>query len=122
MNGSKHIDGFSLIEVVIAMVVLSIGLLAYIGMFGAGYKALKVGDERTTASQRALEKMELLRASAPSTTNDSESLSGGMTRTWSIQHDEDDAGIWIISVEVCWDYCGDAQKKRAVFLKSFRAS
>lgn len=122
MNGSKRASGFSLLEVVIAMAVLSIGLLAFIGMFGAGYQALKSGESRTVAAQLARDKMEALRATAPISINDEENLPEGMTRKWSIQKDTDDAGIWIISVEVCWKNCEAEQEKRAVFLKSFRAS
>ena len=121
MNGSKKTDGFSLLEVVIAMAVLSIGLLAFIGMFGAGYQALKSGNNRTLATQLARDKMEALRATAPSLIND-EDLAEGMTRKWWVQKDAGDPGIWIISVEVCWKDCAEEGTKRAVSFKSFRAS
>jgi len=115
------VEGFSLLEVVIAMAVLSIGLLAYIGLFGAGYKALESGNHKSVAVQLARDKMEALRARPPGPEEDEETLGDGMVRKWSIQQDEGDPGLWIISVEVCWADCGQAGQEHAVSLKSFRA-
>lgn len=54
-------DGFGLIELLIAMVVLQIALLAIIGAFGAGAAALGRASKLNTASVLADQQMELYR-------------------------------------------------------------
>jgi len=55
-------DGFGVIELLIAMVVLQIALLAIIGAFGAGAAALGRASRLNTASVLADQQMELYRA------------------------------------------------------------
>lgn len=55
-------DGFGLIELLIAMVVLQIALLAIIGAFGAGSVALGRASKLNTAATLADTQMELYRA------------------------------------------------------------
>jgi Tfp pilus assembly protein PilV len=55
-------DGFGLIELLIAMVILQIALLAIVGAFGAGSAALGHAAKTTTASALADQQMELYRA------------------------------------------------------------
>jgi Tfp pilus assembly protein PilV len=54
--------GFGLIELLIAMVILQIALLAIVGAFGAGSAALGRAAKTTTASALADQQMELYRA------------------------------------------------------------
>jgi Tfp pilus assembly protein PilV len=55
-------DGFGLIELLIAMVILQIALLAIVGAFGAGSVALGRAAKTTTAAALADQQMELYRA------------------------------------------------------------
>jgi type II secretory pathway pseudopilin PulG len=55
-------DGFGLIELLIAMVILQIALLAIVGAFGAGSAALGRAAKTTTAAALADQQMELYRA------------------------------------------------------------
>lgn len=55
-------EGFGLIELLIAMVVLQIALLAIVGAFGAGASALGRASKLNTASVLADQQMELYRA------------------------------------------------------------
>jgi Tfp pilus assembly protein PilV len=55
-------DGFGLIELLIAMVILQIALLAIIGAFGAGAAALGRASKLNTASVIADQQMELYRS------------------------------------------------------------
>jgi Tfp pilus assembly protein PilV len=55
-------EGFGLIELLIAMVVLQIGLLAIVGAFGAGAAALSRASRLNTAATLADTQMELYRA------------------------------------------------------------
>ena len=54
--------GFGLVELLIAMVVLQIALLAMIGVFGAGAVALGRASNVNTAATLADQQMELYRA------------------------------------------------------------
>jgi Tfp pilus assembly protein PilV len=55
-------EGFGLIELLIAMVVLQVALLAIIGAFGAGAVALGRASKTTTAAAIADQQLELYRA------------------------------------------------------------
>jgi type II secretory pathway pseudopilin PulG len=55
-------DGFGLIELVIAMVVLQIALLALVGAFGAGSVALGRASKANTAQALANQQLELYRS------------------------------------------------------------
>lgn len=61
LNRARAEEGFGLIELVIAMVVLQIALLALIGVFGAGSSALSRAGRINTASVLADQQMELYR-------------------------------------------------------------
>ncbi len=117
----KNENGFSLIETVVAMAVLSIGLLSFIGMFEAGYKALDGGNNRTVASKLARDRMEMLHATPAHTIDPpEEDSSGKMRRNWSSVKSPDDANIWVLTVEVLWKNLQG--QTRSVRLKSFRIS
>jgi len=66
-RGSHRVDlrgqqGFGLIELMIAMVVLSVGLLGVVGAFAAGQVSLRRASHLTTAMALAESQMELYRA------------------------------------------------------------
>lgn len=58
----KSEGGFGLVELLIAMVVMQVGLLAVVGAFGAGSVALATASHVNTASMLADQQMELYRA------------------------------------------------------------
>ncbi len=118
MRGNRSGNGFSLLEVMIALVVLSVGLLALIGLFGSGFTSLEVGNKTTLASQLAQRKMDALRVIPPVLTLNDEDHPSGMRRRWSIQKSENDPNIWVISVEVLWNNSQD--QGRRVFIKSLK--
>jgi type IV pilus modification protein PilV len=94
--------GFSLLEVMIAMIVLTIGLLAVVALFETGMKALQSGNKMTLAAGLAKNKMDSLRESNVTLLSNGEDHSEGMTRTWSIRKSERDSRLWIIEVDVVW--------------------
>jgi prepilin-type N-terminal cleavage/methylation domain-containing protein len=103
MNGDERFcDGFSLLEVMMAMVVLTVGLLAVIALFQTGMKALHAGDKQTRAAGIVQNKMESLRASSIDLLSDGQDRPEGLTRRWSIRKSEHDPRIWIIQVDVVW--------------------
>ena len=58
-------SGFTLVEVLIALVVLSVGVLALGASAGAAARLLGQGRRSTQAGQLALARIEALRAAAP---------------------------------------------------------
>src|SRR5438309_1704981 len=62
VNQIESEDGFGLVELLIAMVVLQIALLAIVGAFGAGSVALGRAAKLTTSAALADQQMELYRA------------------------------------------------------------
>ncbi len=112
-NGNS---GFSLVEVMVAMLVLSVGLLACAGLFGTGFSALQVGNQRTMAEQFAKNKMASLVQSNPVLlTGGSDDPGSGMKREWSVVCDTACA-IRTVSVTVTW---GTGEQQKKLLLKRF---
>jgi prepilin-type N-terminal cleavage/methylation domain-containing protein len=59
---SAREDGFALIELLVAMTVLTVGILAVASAFGSGTVALRRASDRMTAASLADTQMELYRA------------------------------------------------------------
>ena len=118
MSGSKsRHNGFSLLEVMIAMSLLMFGLLAIVALFETGAKALQIGNKRTLAAQLAKNKMEALRLSNPSLISNGADSAQGMTRSWAAQRSGKDPALWVVSVNVTWKNMQN--RDQSVSLKSF---
>lgn len=116
-GGDKDQSGFSLLEVVIAMSILSVGLMGVIGFFEVGFKALRTGNRQGLAAQWAQGKMEELRSADPTLLSDGQDASDGMLRRWTIERSARDPRIWIVRVQVAWE--GGLSPNQGVLLKSF---
>ena len=117
MNADKECHGFSLLEVMIALVILTVGLLAVVALFETGMKALQIGNKRTLAIELARNKMESLRILNVNVLSDGQDQPEGMTRRWSIQKSKKDLRIWIIQVDVVWE--NSLKQAQIISLKSF---
>ena len=89
MKRSKKSKGFSLIEVLIALVILAVALLALAGLMVQSTSSNSWGSHLTEASTFAQDKLEELRMTTwPHLTSDSDSRTGSTgttyTRTWTI--------------------------------------
>lgn len=100
-------SGFSLLELVFAMVLLSIGLLGVASIFPLGTRFVNSGKITSTAVAFASEKMEELQ----SLPGDSAELQAGTysdeitpyKRNWSIVDDMPIAGMKHLQVTTSWD-------------------
>lgn len=84
-------QGFTIIEVLVAVVVLAVGIIALVGSSASSTRMIGRGRTATRAVQAATERMEILRADAYRTTpdctalaNGSDSSSTGVVTTWTI--------------------------------------
>ncbi|MEK7286338.1 MAG: prepilin-type N-terminal cleavage/methylation domain-containing protein [Nitrospirota bacterium] len=93
--------GYSLLEVMIAVMILSIGLISMISLFGSGHQLLGKSRKATLTVQLAQEKMESLRRSRPVNQNKEEQIvESGMTRKWTIVRSQENPSVWVITVDV----------------------
>jgi prepilin-type N-terminal cleavage/methylation domain-containing protein len=83
--------GFTIIEVLIAIVVLAVGIVALVGSSASVTRMIGRGRTSTRAVQAATERMEIIRADAYRTSpdctalaNGSDSSSTGVVTTWTI--------------------------------------
>lgn len=70
--------GFTIIEVLIAVVVLAVGVVALVGSSASATRMIGRGRHATRAVQAAIDRMELLRADAHRTTPDCTALANGV--------------------------------------------
>jgi prepilin-type N-terminal cleavage/methylation domain-containing protein len=84
-------QGFTVIEVLVAVVVLAVGIVALVGSSASSTRMIGRGRTSTRAVQAATQRMEILRATAYRTTpdctalaNGSDSASTGVVTTWTI--------------------------------------
>jgi type IV pilus modification protein PilV len=106
---SKKSKGFSLIEVLVALVILSISLLALAGLMVQSTKNSSWGSHLTEAATLAQDILERLRAVRPQTdipegtNNDQVIAASGVTytRTWTVTTNVDST-LRNISITVTW--------------------
>jgi prepilin-type N-terminal cleavage/methylation domain-containing protein len=88
MNASRA--GFTLVEVVVAIVILSVGVVAVAGTFGSSARLVGQGWRFTRAATVASQRLETLRGQANSTSPRCTALANGtattagITQTWTI--------------------------------------
>jgi hypothetical protein len=115
--------GFTFIEVVLALMLLSFGLLAITGMFGVSSQALLSGGNRTKAVLLAQEKLEQLKDLpyphddlTPEGRDPNDLLQtvredhGPIQLVWYVQKDRPVAGLSILVVEAIWRGSGGQGK------------
>lgn len=109
MTHSKKLKGFSLIEVLVALVILSISLLALAGLMVQSTKNSSWGSHMTEAATLAQDRLEALRAVRPQTdipegmNNDQVTAASGIlyTRTWTVTTNA--AGtLRTITISITW--------------------
>ncbi len=125
-TGKQKEAGFSLIETLVASLILAMGLLAVTALYPRAMSVIAAGNNRLTAGNLAQKKLEELFEAAASG-----DLSGKLTpgthqdqpdpkftRTWSIVDNHPEKGVHSLSVTVAWDR---PDEQRSVTFKSLVA-
>jgi type IV pilus assembly protein PilV len=122
----KGLNGFTLVEVVVAMVILSVGFMTMAGVAASVMRGNAHSSRMTTATTLAQEKMEEIRRSGYSgipdaettTVEDYESIAhyNSYKRVVSTAATHAADGIKMVTVTVCWD-----SGSRRVVLKTILA-
>jgi Tfp pilus assembly protein PilV len=85
----------------IALSILSVGLLSMVSFFGEGRRLLGTSHQTALVAQLAKNKMETLRHQRPVAGDGEERMAGtGMIRQWRIVQDEHNRSLWVITVAV----------------------
>jgi prepilin-type N-terminal cleavage/methylation domain-containing protein len=122
MTRPRREGGFTVVEVLVAIVVLSITLMA-LGPIMAGIsRGNRYGQHVTAASARVQEKIEELKSKPyDKVVNGSDVLtSPGMTRTWTVVSEPVDGALKEVDVSVSWKEPGN--KSRTVSVKTYIAN
>ena len=106
MTGAFPADrrGFTILEVLVAVVILGVGVVALAGSSASSARMIGRGRTATRAVQAATERMEILRADAYRTTpdcvalaNGSDSAATGVVTSWTISGTGTSRTIRVIS-------------------------
>jgi len=101
---TRNDSGFTLIELMVAVIILSVGILALASGSGAVYRMLGAGKRTTRAVTTASQQMELLRRQANATNPRCTALAGGsatstgnVTTTWTVTGagNSRDVRVWV---------------------------
>jgi type IV pilus assembly protein PilV len=116
MPNNTSQSGFTLVELLIAAVIIAVGILGWAKTQEGSIKGRAISNGITTASEMALASLEdfslKYQKSPPDTnigpTTDPEIKSQGVgyTRTWSISKDKIKSTIWVIDVTISWNHYG----------------
>lgn len=106
MSGGRFQRGFTLIEVIVSMMILTIGISASLAMANASRNAIAYGKNRTEAAALAREKMEELRAlpyeALVSGAPRGEETVGDFRREWSVRRNSPGPRLAAVFVSLRW--------------------
>ena len=106
MGRLKDREGFTLLEVMIAMVILAIGLLGLASMHIMAIKGNSFGQQMTVASTMAQNQLEQFRRATGAlvTGNDTVTDQNGITytRTWTVTPNAPQTGASTVLITISW--------------------
>ena len=96
--------GFTLVEVLVAILILSIGLLAMVGMIGVAIQASAFSSKMSLATRSAQEKLEEIKSTpyANVTAGSEAEDADGLTRSWTVADDTPIVNTKTIQATVTW--------------------
>jgi len=114
MQTSKNQNGFTLVELLIAAIIIAVGVLGWARTQQGSIKGRAISNGITTASELGIAKLEELALECQSNAaivqaNDSVVMQGVQyNREWSIEQGEilDGLELWKIDIEVNWNHFG----------------
>ena len=97
-------SGFTVVEVLIAMVILSVGMLAIAGMMGVAIQANAFSSKMSLATRSAQQKLEQVKNATYSTVvaGSDAADANGLTRSWTVTDDTPIANTKTIVADVTW--------------------
>lgn len=95
-------NGFTLIEVMASMIILSIGVLGLAPMIISAIQGNSFGDDMTDATLIAQDKIEELRNINYALIASGQDTVGTVQRQWTVQNDTPAIGISQITVQTSW--------------------
>jgi type IV pilus assembly protein PilV len=102
----KNIKGFTLLEVMIALVILSIGLLGLASLQVMSIKGNSFGQQMTVASTLAQNQLEQLRRTSGTLVNGNDTVTdqNGITytRTWQVTLNSPQPGATTVLITITW--------------------
>ena len=103
MVGTKgDSKGFTLVEVLIAIFVLAVALLAMAQMQIMAIRGNTFANKTTTAVTLAQDKLEELRGLSYSSVVSGSDSSGAYTREWTVDDDTPTTGLKTVAIDVSW--------------------
>lgn len=106
MRRLRDEGGFTLLEVMIALVVLAIGLLGLASLQIMAIKGNSYGQQMTVASTLAQSQLEQLRRSTGALTNGEDNPVGlngvRYTRTWTVTPNSPQSGVTTVLITIKW--------------------
>ncbi len=113
-------SGFTLIEVMIALTIFTIGILGISGMLMIGENGISVGNKSHSAVQVSKAQMEQLKGDANIETSSGECAtlySPDVQCQWTIRGDTNAADLYEIEVRASWN---EGEKKRELVLNTLK--
>jgi len=102
--------GFTLLEVLVAIVILSVGLLGLACLAGSIIGYNQFADQVTTATTLSQDKIEELKNTGYSSITSSSDTQSIYTRTWTIASVSPATNMKTIEVKVVWNLKGTAKE------------
>jgi type IV pilus assembly protein PilV len=106
MGQLKDIKGFTLLEVMIALVILAVGLLGLASLQIMAIKGNSYGQQLTVASTLAQNQLEQLRRSTGALANGNDTVTdqNGITytRQWNVAANQPQSGMNTVVITISW--------------------
>lgn len=112
-------EGFTLVEVLIALMVLTVGLLGMAALTGSLVSAGALSRDRVAATTLAQAKIEEFKNTTISSSSTGSDTQGAFARTWTVTNGSPTANTATVVVTVSWPWSGGT---RTVVLRTISSN